>query len=51
VLLARSAWGSVPDDGARTLGALEVPCDDLGAPGDVDTRAQLPERFRPMHEE
>jgi nicotine blue oxidoreductase len=51
VLLARSAWGTVPDDGARTLGALEVPCDDLGAPGDVDTRAQLPERFRPMHEE
>ncbi len=51
VLLARSAWPDVPDDGARTLEALEVPCDDLGAPGDVDTRAQLPERFRPMQEE
>ena len=51
VLLARSVWPDVPDAGARTLEALEVPCDDLGAPGDVDTRAQLPERFRPMHEE
>ena len=51
VLLARSAWPDIPDSGARTLQALEVPCDDLGAPGDVDTRAQLPERFRPMQEE
>ena len=36
VLLARSAWASVPDEGARELPALLVPCDDLGAPGDVD---------------
>jgi CTP:molybdopterin cytidylyltransferase MocA len=36
VLLAPSAWGRVPDEGARALPALLVPCDDLGAPGDVD---------------
>jgi nicotine blue oxidoreductase len=36
VLLARSAWNRVPDEGARELPALLVPCDDLGAPGDVD---------------
>jgi hypothetical protein len=23
-----------------------VPCDDLGAPGDVDVEADLPSRFR-----
>jgi CTP:molybdopterin cytidylyltransferase MocA len=46
VLLARSAWGAVPDEGARGLPALLVPCDDLGAPGDVDRADQLPERFR-----
>jgi CTP:molybdopterin cytidylyltransferase MocA len=46
VLLARSAWASVPDEGARGLPALLVPCDDLGAPGDVDRADQLPERFR-----
>jgi CTP:molybdopterin cytidylyltransferase MocA len=42
VLLARTAWGRVPDEGARSLDALPVPCDDLGAPGDVDYRADLP---------
>ena len=36
VLIARSAWASVPDEGARALPALTVPCDDLGSPGDVD---------------
>jgi nicotine blue oxidoreductase len=46
VLLARSAWDSVPDEGARALAPLLVPCDDLGAPGDVDYPDDLPERFR-----
>jgi CTP:molybdopterin cytidylyltransferase MocA len=46
VLLARSAWASIPDEGARGLPALLVPCDDLGAPGDVDRADQLPERLR-----
>jgi CTP:molybdopterin cytidylyltransferase MocA len=41
VLLARAAWGGVPDQGARELPALLVPCDDLGAPGDVDALEDL----------
>jgi nicotine blue oxidoreductase len=36
VLLARAAWSRVPDEGARALEPVLVPCDDLGAPGDVD---------------
>jgi CTP:molybdopterin cytidylyltransferase MocA len=36
VLLARSAWSRIPDEGARTLDAVLVSCDDLGPPGDVD---------------
>jgi CTP:molybdopterin cytidylyltransferase MocA len=41
VLLARAVWNSVPDEGARSLPARLVPCDDLVPPGDVDlaTRA------------
>lgn len=46
VLLARGAWSTVPDEGARSLEALAVPCDDLGAPGDVDVVSDLPGRFR-----
>jgi nicotine blue oxidoreductase len=38
VLLARSAWEHVPDEGARALEPLLVACDDLGPPGDVDSR-------------
>ena len=41
VLIGRSAWGDVPDEGLRDLPAELVPCDDLGAPGDVDTPADL----------
>ncbi|MDX6423877.1 MAG: hypothetical protein QOI67_1348 [Gaiellaceae bacterium] len=37
VLLARTAWKSVPDEGARVLEPVLVPCDDLGSPGDVDS--------------
>ena len=37
VLLARRAWGAIPDEGARMLEPLLVPCDDLGSPGDVDS--------------
>jgi len=36
VLLARAAWPHVPDEGARSLPARLVPCDDLTPPGDVD---------------
>ena len=45
VLLARAVWEQVPDEGARTLPARLVPCDDLSPPGDVDVVDDLPERF------
>jgi CTP:molybdopterin cytidylyltransferase MocA len=38
VLLARAAFGLVPDEGARALAARLVVCDDLSSPGDVDVR-------------
>ena len=38
VLLARSAWARVPDEGARGIEARLVECGDLTPPGDVDTR-------------
>jgi hypothetical protein len=34
-------WGDVPDEGLRDVAVKLVPCDDLGAPGDVDTPADL----------
>jgi CTP:molybdopterin cytidylyltransferase MocA len=42
VLLARAIWDDVPDEGARSLPARLVACDDLTPPGDVDvaTRAE-----------
>jgi CTP:molybdopterin cytidylyltransferase MocA len=43
VLLAREVWASVPDEGARALEPRLVPCDDLGAPGDVDSADDLDE--------
>jgi len=41
VLLTREMWDDVPDEGARSLPARLVACDDLTPPGDVDvaTRA------------
>src|SRR5262249_15374732 len=36
VLLAGDAWAGVPDEGARALEVVLVPCADLVAPGDVD---------------
>ena len=41
LLIGRERWSDVPDEGLRALDAVLVPCDDLGAPGDVDTRADL----------
>jgi len=46
LLLAREAWGDVPDEGLRAATPLLVPCDDLGSPGDVDRPSDLPQRFR-----
>jgi CTP:molybdopterin cytidylyltransferase MocA len=36
LLLARSAWVDIPDEGLRALPADLVPCDDLDSPGDID---------------
>jgi CTP:molybdopterin cytidylyltransferase MocA len=36
VLLERSVWGDIPDEGARELVSAFVHVDDLGHPGDVD---------------
>lgn len=36
VLLARSAWTEIPDEGLRDLPAALVACDDLSPPGDID---------------
>jgi nicotine blue oxidoreductase len=46
VVLGRAVWDRVPDEGARAFDPVLVPCDDLGAPGDVDRPEDLPERFR-----
>ena len=45
VLLTRAVWERIPDQGARSLPALLVPCDDLGPPGDVDVPEDLPGRL------
>ena len=45
VVLDRAVWEHVPDEGARALEPVLVPCDDLTAPGDVDRPEDLPERF------
>jgi CTP:molybdopterin cytidylyltransferase MocA len=46
LLVARSAWTDVPDEGLRAMAPRLVPCDDLGWPGDVDTPADLEENDR-----
>lgn len=42
LVLPRELWDAVPDEGMRSLPARLVPCDDLGAPGDVDRPDDLP---------
>jgi CTP:molybdopterin cytidylyltransferase MocA len=51
LLVAREAWAKIPDEGLRVFEPRLVPCDDLGEPGDVDTPADLPERFRSAADE
>jgi CTP:molybdopterin cytidylyltransferase MocA len=41
LVLGRADWHEVPDDGLRDRPVRLVPCDDLGAPGDVDTPEDL----------
>jgi CTP:molybdopterin cytidylyltransferase MocA len=38
VVLERSIWGDIPDEGARALEPVLVDCSDLTPPGDVDYR-------------
>jgi CTP:molybdopterin cytidylyltransferase MocA len=38
VVLARSAWAAIPDEGGRGLEPVLVDCSDLTPPGDVDYR-------------
>ncbi len=44
LVVARRIWANIPDEGARALEPVLIACDDLGAPGDVDTPADLPGR-------
>ena len=41
VVVARELWSAVPVDGLRAFDPLLVPCDDLGAPGDIDRPEDL----------
>ena len=47
LLLDRRIWPQVPDEGARALDAVLVPCDDLEPPGDVDSADDVPNRLKP----
>jgi nicotine blue oxidoreductase len=41
LVLGHGDWARVPDEGFRVVSARLVACDDLGAPGDVDTPDDL----------
>jgi CTP:molybdopterin cytidylyltransferase MocA len=41
IVVARGLWDSVPDEGLRAFEPVLVPCDDLGAPVDVDRPEDL----------
>ena len=41
LVIGRADWDDVPDDGLHARPVRLVPCDDLGAPGDIDTPADL----------
>jgi hypothetical protein len=40
-VLGRADWHGIPDVGLRDSPVRLVPCDDLGAPGDVDVPEDL----------
>ena len=46
LVLGRAQWRDVPDEGLHERPARLVPCDDLGAPGDVDEPDDLPPGLR-----
>ena len=41
LVLGRADWGRIPDEGLRDREVRLVSCDDLGAPGDIDTPEDL----------
>ena len=41
LVLGREEWDDIPDEGLRDRPVTLVPCDDLGAPGDVDRPEDL----------
>jgi CTP:molybdopterin cytidylyltransferase MocA len=41
LVVGRESWTAIPDEGLRARDVRLVPCDDLGAPGDVDTESDL----------
>jgi nicotine blue oxidoreductase len=41
LVVGREDWASIPDEGLRDRPVRLVPCDDLGAPGDVDVPEDL----------
>ena len=41
LVLGREDWSGIPDEGLRDRPVRLVPCDDLGAPGDVDRPEDL----------
>lgn len=41
LVVGRADWVGIPDGGLHSRPARLVPCDDLGAPGDVDTPDDL----------
>jgi CTP:molybdopterin cytidylyltransferase MocA len=46
LVIGRDEWQNVPDAGLQERPVRLVPCDDLGAPGDVDTPGDLPPELR-----
>jgi nicotine blue oxidoreductase len=46
VVLGRSIWTRIPEEGARALEPTLIPCDDLGSPGDVNFADEIPGRLR-----
>ncbi len=41
LVLGRDDWGNIPDVGLREHPVQLIPCDDLGAPGDIDVPGDL----------
>jgi nicotine blue oxidoreductase len=42
LVLGRSDWDGIPDEGLRDRPVCLIPCDDLEPPGDIDTPEDLP---------